>query len=388
MLPLLTAQVINASLQSITVVVRIDANVPVASTGAIADDSKLHAVLPTLTLIQQKGGRLVLLTHWGDPEQEEMKLSTEQLIPWFEQQGFHIIFAKTIADAQQQTASSQIVMLENLRMFPGEQEKSAAFAKELASLGTYFVQDAFGALHRDHTSITLLPLEFDAAHRSIGLLVEKELRHLAPLTDDPNEPFVALVGGIKMATKLPLLHGLLDRVNTLLIAPPLCFTFLKALNKPIGKSIYDPNLIKQAQLLLEKAEEKYVRVLLPNDFLATDTDFEHPEDCYAVTELSEQEVGVSIGPRTTDHWSTIVHNARTVFCNGLPGNKEYPATLSTVKRLLEAFPYNQYCVIAGGDTNALVKQLHIQVNGFLSTGGGATLALLSNERLPGLVPFM
>lgn len=390
MLAIPTCTFEQAQLTDVTVIVRIDGNVPLKTNGTIDDDSRLKAVLPTLERIKQKGGRSVILTHLGNPENEDQKLSTHMLVPWFIEHGFtQTVFAPDIATAKSlESAPFDLLVLENLRFFKEEQERSQTFANQLASLGTYFVQDAFGALHRDHTSISLLPLAFDAEHRSIGLLVQKELIHLTPLLENPSQPFVALVGGVKAKTKLPLLRALLPRVNTLLIAPPLCFTFLKALNKPIGRSAYEPDMVEQAGLLLEEAEERYVRVVLPDDFLATDTSFENPQDCYPATELNEQEIGVSIGPRTTDHWSTLVHNARSLFCNGLPGNKDYPETLTTVLRLLQAFPRNQHAIIAGGDTNALIKQLHIQVDGFLSTGGGSTLALLSNETLPGLIPFM
>lgn len=387
--PIPLCTLLQANLTGVTVLVRIDGNVPLTANNTIADDSRLKATLPTLELIKQKGGRSVLLTHLGDPEAGDKKLSTQLLVPWFTEQGFaQTFFATDIASAQSlQAAPFDLIMFENLRFFKEEQEASQPFAKQLATLGTYFVQDAFGALHRNHTSISILPLEFTPDHRSIGLLVQKELIHLSPLLDNPQQPYVALLGGIKAETKLPLIQALLPRIKTLLITPPLCFTFLKALNKPIGKSTYEPDMLDTALAILDEAETRYIRVLLPDDFLATDTSFEHPDDCYAVTELGEQEVGISIGPRTTDHWSTLVHSARTLFCNGLPGNKEYPATLTTIKRLLDAFPRNQTCVIAGGDTNALIKQLHIAIDGFLSTGGGSTLAFLSDQPLPGLIPF-
>lgn len=380
----------QANLQGLAVIVRIDGNVSVDSNGVIDDDTRLRAVLPTLERIKQKGGKPVIITHWSDAETIDPSLSTKRLVPWFEQHGFaHTVFAADIQAGQQaKTTPCDLVMFENIRFFKEELTPTESFAKQLATLGDYFIQDAFGALHRDQTSITLLPLQFEPARRSIGLLVQKELIHLLPLVENPAQPFVVLIGGLKVATKLPLLRALLPRIKTLLIAPPLCFTFLKALNKPIGKSTYEEKMVDEAGLLLEEAESQYIRVLLPDDFLATDSSFEHPDDCYAVTTLSDQEVGLSIGPRTTDHWSTLVHAARTVFCNGLPGNKEYPETLSTIRRLLEAFPHGQRCVIAGGDTNTLIKKLHVPIEGFLSTGGGSTLAFLSDQRLPGLVPFL
>lgn len=380
----------QAHLEGLTVLIRIDGNVPLNSDGTIDDDTRLRAALPTLERIKQKGGKPVLITHWGDADTVNKELSTKKLVPWFEQHGFaNTVFAADIAAGQHaKTIPCDLVLFENIRFFKEELTPTESFAKQLATLGDYFIQDAFGALHRDQTSITLLPLQFEPARRSIGLLVQKELIHLLPLIENPAQPFVVLIGGIKASTKLPLLRALLPRVKTILIAPPLCFTFLKALNKPIGKSAFDADMIEQAGLLLQEAEAQYVRVLLPDDFLATDTSFEHPDDCYQATELSEQEVGLSIGPRTTDNWSTLVHAARTLFCNGLPGNKDYPKTLSTVTRLLNAFPHGQRCVIAGGDTNALIKKLHVQIDGFLSTGGGATLAFLSDQRLPGLVPFL
>ncbi len=380
----------QAQLQGIWVIIRIDGNVPLNNDGSIDDDARLRAALPTIERVKQKGGKPVILTHWGDAENSNKELSTQKLVPWFQQHGFpNAVFAADIAAAQQaKNTPCDLIMFENIRFFKEELTPTESFAKQLATLGDYFIQDAFGVLHREQTSVTLLPLQFDHTRRSIGLLIQRELVHLLPLVENPSQPFVLLIGGLKTDTKLPLLRALLSQVKTVLIAPPLCFTFLKALNKPIGKSTYDPEMVEQASLFLEEAESNYVRVSLPDDFLATDTSFEHPDDCYPATELSEQEIGVSIGPRTTDHWSTLVHSARTLFCNGLPGNKEYPETLTTVARLLKAFPNGQRCVIAGGDTNALIKKLHIQIDAFLSTGGGATLAFLSNQRLPGLVPFL
>ena len=380
----------KANLKNKRVLLRADLNVPRRHDGTIENDFRIKALLPTINLIQSSGGKVILLTHCGRPKKQEKRLSTKVFTCWFKEHGYHAVFAPTLKKAEELSRknNSDIVILENLRFFDEEEANDPAFAKKLSQLGYYYVNDAFAVLHRDHASITKLAELFDPEKRTIGLIVEKELQELNHILKKTKSPFVVLQGGIKGETKIALLKTLLKKIDTILISTPLCFSFLKALNKNVGASFVEDALLPQIKDFMKSAEENKVAIVLPVDYQVSSNSFNKPDKLREATKLSEGDIGISIGPKTAKLFVEYLQGSKTVFANGLGGNSIYPETLEGTRVLLQALrQLNGIHIIAGGDSIALVEHLGFNDVGYLSTGGGATLAYLSGQTLPGLAVF-
>ncbi len=380
----------KSNLKNKRVFVRADLNTNQTIKAFSKNDFRLKNIVPTLNLILKKGGTIILCSHYGRPMNQEPELSTQHLIPWFKEQGFTIGFAATPEDIQvlSEQEKYSIIMLENIRFFAGEEACDLSFAKRLAACADYYVNDAFGSCHRKSASLTVLPTLFTKENRSIGLLVENELRHLNPLLTHQKHPFVVMIGGIKGATKIPLLHDLLPKLDTLLITTPLCFTFFAAMGKKTGKSYTENNMLSAAKKLLIEAKKQNVTIFFPDDFQVTEASFETPKKIHLASQLGPKDVGISIGPDTTDRWKQKLLEAKTIFINGLPGNPQYVETLESTRILLHALQrISGTTVIGGGDSISLVNQLGCDDVGYLSTGGGATLAYLSGQVLFALTFF-
>lgn len=372
---------------------RADLNVPLKN-GVILNDYRLQALLPTLNLIVEKKGKIILATHIGRPKGNDPLLSTQHLIPWFHKHGFEIDFEADFekAAAKSYEMNGSILLLENLRFFPGEKSYIPTFARTLANLADFYINDAFGSLHRTDTSITQLPLLFPQDKRTIGLLIENELSHLNRLIENPAQPFVAVIGGGKVTDKLPLLESLLDRVQVLLLCPAMAFSFLKALGINVGKSLVDKTAFDQCKNILVKAQQKNVLLLLPVDCIVADGEFEGPllPHAFLVDEFPQNGVGISIGPKTTEIYVREILKGGTIFFNGLMGDVRRPETLNGMKDLLQAMAQSQgFTLIAGGDSVAAAQIMGLaDTINYLSTGGGATLSYLSGKKLPGLDAFI
>lgn len=374
-------------LKNKVVLLRIDANVPLDQ-GAILNDQRLVGSLATINLLLDKGSQIVLLSHLGRPHDHESELSTRQLIPWFYDTGYDIVFADSIEKAKKQLSlGHKIVLLENLRFFKEEQEPNLTFAKELASLGEYYVDDAFGTLHRNDSSITLLPTQFDTNHKSIGLLVEHELSMLDAFLKNIIQPFVLIIGGGKVADKIPLIESLLPKLSALMIGPGLVFTFLKTEGKSIGKSLVDNNSIALCQRIISRAEQLQVPIYYPLDYIVAEKCYEGELNLTDSDEISPCDVGISIGPKTAAQWSGQIGHAKTILLNGLMGSMNNPESLIYVNEVFKAISHNSKAtsIIAGGDSVAAAYYFNVaQDISYLSTGGGVTLEYMSGHELPGL----
>jgi phosphoglycerate kinase len=380
----------NAQLKNKRVLLRADLNIPRARDGEIINDFRLKELLPTIELIKKKGGKIILLSHCGRPSKSSPQLSTKIFEKWFIANDHEAVFAKNLKNALtlSKKDNNSLVILENLRFFPGEKNRDKSFAKDLSGLGDYYVNDAFALTHRNDTSITLLPELFDKKNRTTGLLIEKEITILNQLIENIKHPFIVIQGGIKGETKLSILSSLLKKVDAILLSTPLCFSFLKALKKPVGKSFAEESLIPEIKKFLAEAEKRGIPIILPVDYQVTTDSFDKPHALTETKTLSDKQIGVSIGPETVQLFSSYLRKARTVFMNGMPGNIEYPETMEGLRILLNTLQQtNATCVIAGGDTVALVEQLGFKRIGHFSTGGGASLAYLSGQALPGLTLF-
>lgn len=382
----------TADLYNKKVFLRADLNVPIKN-GFILDDFKLSALKPTLDLLVSKSSIIVLGTHLGRPKgKKDNSLSTKPLADWLDNHGYTVKFAKDLQEAQElikQSKSSSIVMLENLRFYSGEKNYSKEFAEELYNLAPdYYINDAFGAIHREDTSIALLPKLYDLKNKSVGLLIEKEINGLSRIKDNPRPPFVLIMGGAKVKSKLPLIKELLNKATSILLLPPLVFTFLKAQNKEVGKSLVEEDLVNETKKTIDKAKEKNVEILFPDDYLIAQ-DSISGELSYKDA-LDKNSFGISIGPKTLEKYKQHIiarSNANTLFFNGTMGFLDRPETTKELKSLLQTVTQSDaYTVIGGGDSVAAVNIFGLApAFDFISTGGGATLTYLSNQYLPGLI---
>jgi phosphoglycerate kinase len=321
------------------VFLRADLNVPLEQ-GKILDDSRLRAIQPTLDYILAQGGRITLACHLGRPTGYDPQLSTAQLKPWFAAAGY----------------DERVTLYENLRFF-AEQPENSAFAQQLASGIDYYINDAFASCHRTGTSLTLLPKLFDKAHRGIGLLIEKELKTLSKIKYHAEKPFVLILGGGKGEEKLRFLEAMLPRINTALLCP----------------------LLSQAYTGNNPAVHK------PADYLVGSS-WHGPYSYKKSSEITPQDIIVAIGPETVAAWKPIIMNAHTIFFNGPMGDLTNPATTRELQAVLQSVAQSAaFSVIGGGSSVAALHLFDLvdQVD-FCSTGGGATLAYLSDQPLPAL----
>lgn len=398
---LIAPQLKNWNVQAKRVILRADANVPL-NDGKVLSDFRLQALKPTLDYLLAHGAQAILLTHIGRPIEGDSAFSTRHLIPWFTAYGYDIQFAPTIADALQSTA--QIVLLENLRFWKEESLNSSSrrssgamadrsgqaaqikWAKQLASLGEFYVDDAFGVMHRNDTSVTLLAQEFAPDHRSIGFLVQKEMAALEKIKNNPEQPFVAILGGGKAHDKIPLIEKLIDRAHTILLCPAIAFTFEKARGTRVGKSFVDEESLPTCREIMALCEKKGVKIIFPVDYqVALDT-LHGPLSFVAADAFPATAIGISIGPKTIKLFSEIILNAHTLFFNGLFGFLERKETLEGTRKLIELIAQSSgTSIVAGGDTSAVAQAFGLlDALDYVSTGGGATLAYIAGEELPGL----
>lgn len=371
------------------VFLRADLNVPLLN-GKIESDFRLQKILSTLDFLIKHNASIVLATHIGRPQRKEPELSTQLLLAWFKQNGYSIRFESDITKvAQEKIVPQEIILLENLRFFPGEKNNDPFFAKQLAHTAQYYVNDAFGVLHEKDCSVALLPYEFDENKRSIGFLIEKELSVLNALKNNLSHPFVAILGGGKIKDKIPLIQSLVHKVDTLLLCPALCFTFLKALKKPIGKSLADGALIETCKKIILSAENNDTHYIFPLDYQVAYDSLDGPLNIIDAEEFSDNAIGISVGPKTIEQFTAIIKQAKTVFLNCAMGFSNRPETQESTKNIIAAMAQSSaMTIIAGGDSvDSALKTTHYSDIDHLSTGGGAALAYLSDAELPGLIPF-
>jgi len=369
--------------------VRADLNVPLLN-GTITNDFRLTSILPTIDYILNHRSSIVLATHIGRPQHNEPELSTRILIPWFEQRGYSILFIQDIATiAHLPIIPKQILLIENLRFFPEEKNGDPFFAKQLANTAHYYINDAFGLIQRSDCSVALLPYEFPEDRRSIGLLMEKELRALSILRDNPPRPFIAILGGGKIEDKIPLIHSLVEKVDALLLCPALCFSFLKSLGKPVGQSLVNNTMLALCKKIILAAENSNTSYLFPVDYQIAYNSINGPLSIIPATEFPDNAIGISIGPKTIACFTKEINQAKTVFLNCAMGFENRPETRTSTKNIIDAMAQSSAkTVIAGGDSvDIALSTPHYQSIDHLSTGGGAALAYLSDTVLPGLAPF-
>ena len=381
-------------LSGVRVFVRVDYNVPVKD-GRIGDETRIRASLPTLEHLLEAGARIVLASHLGRPRKgpsPELSLAPvgarlSELI------GRPVVMATDCVGADVQRLASAlgdggVLLLENVRFHPEEEKNDAAFAARLARLGEMYVNDAFGTAHRAHASTEAVAKLLKPA--VAGFLVEKELEYLGRALEEPQRPFVAVLGGAKISGKIEVIEALLGRVNRLLIGGAMMFTFLKARGKQTGRSLVEEDRLGVARDLIEHAKKSGVELVLPVDCVVSEaTDGSQPSRSVSVDALGASDIGVDIGPESLRRFGEALKDAKTVVWNGPMGIFEVPAfaagTLGVAKAIAEAGGRGAVTVVGGGDSVAAVQASGLAEKfTHLSTGGGASLEFLEGKVLPGI----
>ncbi|MET8092315.1 phosphoglycerate kinase [Micromonospora sp. NPDC005220] len=376
------------------VLVRADLNVPLdKQTGAITDDGRIRAVLPTLGALVEAGAKVVVCSHLGRPKgAPDPQFSLGPVAGRLgELLGAPVHFATdTVGDSARSTvadlADGQVALLENLRFNAGETSKDdaerGAFADQLASFGDAYVDDAFGAVHRKHASVFDVPARLPHV---AGRLVLREVEVLSKLTGDPERPYVVVLGGSKVSDKLAVIEALLPTVDRLLIGGGMCFTFLKAQGLEVGTSLLEKDMVETCRNLLERSGGK---IMLPVDVVVADAfapDAAH--DTVRVDGIPSHRLGLDIGPETVAGFAAALSQAKTIFWNGPMGVFEMPAFAAGTRGVAEAITKaDAFSVVGGGDSAAAVRALGLDESSFghISTGGGASLEYLEGKTLPGI----
>ncbi len=377
------------------VLVREDLNVPLDAEGAITDDRRIEAAVPTLRYLVDHGAKVIVVAHLGRPKgQLNPKYSLKPVATRLsEALGVPVTLAPDsvgpeVTNLAESLKDGEVLLLENIRFQPGEEKNDPELSKQLASLAELYVNDAFGAAHRAHSSTEGVARLLPAV---AGFLMEKEIDYLSGALEAPKRPFVAILGGAKVGDKIGVVQNLLDKVDTLLIGGGMAYTFLKAQGYEIGKSLLDADNLATARETLELAKSKGVSLELPSDIMAA-SGFSNDAERKVVpaTAIPAEWQGLDIGPETIRRFRDIILGAKTVVWNGPMGVFEMPNFATGTEAVAQALADSEaLSIVGGGDSAAAIEQL-----GFadkvthISTGGGASLEFLEGKTLPGVAALL
>ena len=398
------------------VIVRVDFNVPLDENGKITDDTRIRGALPTLKKVLADGGSLIIMSHMGKPKGKvNPKFSLGQIVDAVsEKLGVKVQFAPNCAKAQDAAAALQpgeVLLLENLRFYPEEEgkpvgidkedpaygeakkamkESQKAFAKTLASYADIYINDAFGTAHRKHASTAVIADYFDADHKMLGYLMEKEVQAVKNVLDNIKRPFTAIMGGSKVSTKIGIIENLLGKVDNLILCGGMTYTFAKAQGGHIGKSICEDDKLDVALDVMKKAKENGVNLVLGTDCIAGD-DFKN--DCNTQVcpagAIPEGWEGLDAGPETRKSFAAAIEGAKTILWNGPAGVFEFDNFAGGSKAIAEAIAKatanGAFSLIGGGDSVACINKFGMADKvSYISTGGGALLEAIEGKTLPGV----
>lgn len=379
----------DVDFQGKRVLVRVDFNVPLKD-GVITDDTRIKAALPTINYLIEQGGKVILMSHLGRPKgqvKEEFRLNpvADRLS---ELLGKEVIKVNDCIGEEPQKAIAKmqpgdVLLLENVRFYAEETKNDPQFAKQLAELADVYVNDAFGTAHRAHASTAGVAQYLPAV---AGFLMEKELEMLGKALENPQRPFVAVIGGAKVSDKIGVIDNLLDKVNTLIIGGGMANTFLKAQGYNVGKSLLEEDKVDLAKELLEKAKNAGIDLLLPVDAVVASSPESTESQTVSVEQVPADQMILDIGPQTAEKFAAVLKHAATVVWNGPMGVFEIDAFAKGTEFVARALAEsNAISIVGGGDSAAAVKKTGVADKiSHISTGGGASLEFLEGKELPGV----
>ncbi|MDD5781093.1 MAG: phosphoglycerate kinase [Bacteroidales bacterium] len=406
----------NCKFEGQKVIVRVDFNVPLDENGKITDDTRIRGALPTLKKVLAEGGALIIMSHMGKPKGKvNAKFSLSQIVDAVsEKLGVPVQFAPDCAKAAEAAAAlkaGEVLLLENLRFYPEEEGKPVGiektdpayedakkemkarqkeFAKTLASYADIYINDAFGTAHRKHASTAVIADSFDADHKMLGYLMEKEVQAVDNVLGNIKRPFTAIMGGSKVSTKIGIIENLMDKVDNLILCGGMTYTFAKALGGHVGLSICEDDKLDLALSIIEKAKAKGVNLVLGVDCVAADS-FSNDANTQVVPAkaIPDGWEGLDAGPETRKLFAAAIEGAKTILWNGPAGVFEFDnftgGSRAIAEAIAKATANGAFSLIGGGDSVACINKFGMadQVS-YISTGGGALLEAIEGKVLPGV----
>jgi phosphoglycerate kinase len=375
--------------------VRVDFNVPLDENFKVTDANRIEGAKPTIDKILADGGSVILMSHLGRPKGKEVKYSLQHIVETASKVlGVPVKFASDCkGDVAQKAANDlqpgEVLLLENLRFYPEEEAGDVAFAKELASLGDIYVNDAFGTAHRAHASTTIIA-QFFPEHKCFGMLLAKEIESLNRVLKNSEKPVTAVLGGSKVSSKITVIENILDKVDHMIIGGGMTFTFVKALGGKIGNSICEDDKQELALEILKKAKEKGVQIHLPVDAVIANSFSNDAETKIVnVNEIPDGWQGLDAGPKSLELFEKVILESKTILWNGPLGvfemEKFSHGTITLGAYIAESTKNGAFSLVGGGDSVSAVKQFGLEDKmSYVSTGGGAMLEMLEGQTLPGI----
>ncbi len=380
-------------------IIRVDFNVPLDENFKVTDATRIEAAKPTIDAILAQGGSVILMSHLGRPKGVEEKYSLKHILKTTsEVLGVPVQFASNCIGSEAKSAAEklqagEVLLLENLRFHDEEEAGDVAFAKELASLGDIYVNDAFGTAHRAHASTTIIA-QFFPTEKCFGLLLAKEIESLNKVLKNSEKPVTAVLGGSKVSSKITVIENILDKVDHMIIGGGMTFTFVKALGGKIGDSICEDDKQELALEILRLAKEKGVQIHIPVDVVAAD-DFSNTANTQIVDvkEIPDGWQGLDAGPKSLENFKKVIMESKTILWNGPLGVFEMESfangTIALGNFIAESTVNGAFSLVGGGDSVAAVKQFGLEDKmSYVSTGGGAMLEMLEGRTLPGIAAIL
>lgn len=380
-------------------IIRVDFNVPLDENFNVTDATRIEAAKPTIDAILAQGGSVILMSHLGRPKGVEEKYSLKHILKTTsEVLGVPVQFASNCIGSEAATAAEklqagEVLLLENLRFHDEEEAGDVAFAKELASLGDIYVNDAFGTAHRAHASTTIIA-QFFPTEKCFGLLLAKEIESLNKVLKNSEKPVTAVLGGSKVSSKITVIENILDKVDHMIIGGGMTFTFVKALGGKIGDSICEDDKQELALEILRLAKEKGVQIHIPVDVVAANA-FSNTADTQIVdvSAIPDGWQGLDAGPKSLENFKKVIMDSKTILWNGPLGVFEMEnfanGTIALGNFIAESTVNGAFSLVGGGDSVAAVKQFGLEEKmSYVSTGGGAMLEMLEGRTLPGIAAIL